>query len=62
MTCATCMYFVGKKEEDKSPGHGDKRNILNGWCHCHPPTMSGFPTVFETEWCGEHKIDIEGGD
>jgi len=28
-----------------------------GRCRRNAPTMNGFPAVFETDWCGNHKID-----
>lgn len=28
-----------------------------GRCRRHAPTMSGFPVVFDTDWCGDHKLD-----
>lgn len=45
MSCSTCMWFVRK-------GTGKL-----GRCRRHAPTMSGYPAVFETDWCGDHKVD-----
>lgn len=45
MKCHTCMYFVVK-------GDGSI-----GRCRRHAPTMSGYPVVFTTDWCGDHKLD-----
>jgi hypothetical protein len=28
-----------------------------GRCRRHAPTMSGYPAVFEDDWCGDHKVD-----
>ncbi len=50
MKCMTCMYFV-----EKVPEGSDRSNI--GRCRRHAPTMKGFPVVFRTDWCGEHKLD-----
>ena len=47
MRCKTCMFFVHKG----IPGG----NI--GRCRRHAPTMKGYPVVFETDWCGDHKLD-----
>jgi hypothetical protein len=47
MSCATCMWFVLKE---------GKREGL-GRCRRNAPTMGGFPAVFVTDWCGNHKID-----
>lgn len=48
MRCSTCMWFVRKKGEV-------------GRCRRHAPTMSGFPVVYETDWCGDHKLDENRG-
>jgi hypothetical protein len=48
------MYWVPKlvnKEEDAAI-----RSIL-GRCRRHAPTMAGWPAVFESDWCGDHKLD-----
>lgn len=45
MRCATCMWFVSKGEADV------------GRCRRHAPTMNGYPVVYVTDWCGDHKID-----
>jgi hypothetical protein len=28
-----------------------------GRCRRHAPTMNGFPVVWESDWCGDHKLD-----
>jgi hypothetical protein len=43
MRCLTCMWFVPK-------------GVL-GRCRRHAPTMSGYPVVYPTDWCGDHKLD-----
>jgi len=45
MTCITCMWHVPKGETPI------------GRCRRHAPTMSGYPAVFEKDWCGDHKLD-----
>lgn len=45
MRCSSCMWFVVK---------GD---TIIGRCRRHAPTMSGYPVVFHTDWCGDHKLD-----
>lgn len=52
MSCATCMWFV---EKDKAPRSENTAPI--GRCRRHAPTMNGYPVVFETDWCGDHKLD-----
>lgn len=50
MRCKTCMFFVPKEER---PGELP----VVGRCRRHAPTMGGFPVVFPTDWCGDHKLD-----
>lgn len=45
MRCATCMWFAKK-------GEGDL-----GRCRRRAPELSGYPAVFVTDWCGDHKLD-----
>ena len=26
-------------------------------CRRHAPTMAGYPAVYESDWCGDHKLD-----
>ena len=47
MRCYSCMWFVPK-------GHGNL-----GRCRRRSPTMNGYPAVFQTDWCGDHKLDEE---
>lgn len=28
-----------------------------GRCRRHAPTMNGYPVVFASDWCGDHKLD-----
>lgn len=48
MHCVTCMWYVMKAN------HG--LNEL-GRCRKRSPTMDGYPVVFATDWCGDHKLD-----
>jgi len=61
MRCKTCMFYVPKvptpevvREGDELPA-GAEANV--GRCRRNAPTMSGYPVVFETDWCGDHKLD-----
>lgn len=47
MRCASCMWYV----EKENGHHGFGR------CRRRAPTMNGFPAVFATDWCGDHKLD-----
>ncbi|OEU65994.1 MAG: hypothetical protein BA863_03605 [Desulfovibrio sp. S3730MH75] len=49
--CETCIYFVPKAV-------GDKPSKI-GRCRRHAPTMNGYPAVFGTDWCGDHRLDEE---
>jgi len=55
MRCDTRMYFVPKypsrKNEDEPIGY------KLGRCRRNAPTMSGWPVMFITDWCGQHKLD-----
>ena len=44
MNCKSCVWFVIKSEKI-------------GRCRKHAPTMTGYPVVFENDWCGDHKLD-----
>ncbi len=54
MRCMTCMFFVFKRPDELG---GMLSNGFLGRCRRHAPTMSGYPAVFETDWCGDHKLD-----
>ena len=50
MQCRTCMWFVPKERTVSL-------NSNVGRCRRHAPTMNGYPVVYMTDWCGDHKID-----
>ena len=52
MRCRCCIYFVPKAHSDNRVSDG-----VLGRCRRRCPTMSGFPAVFEADWCGDHKLD-----
>lgn len=56
MNCETCMHYVRKVTIS---GEVESLNVPIGRCRRHAPTIQGFPAVFETDWCGDHKIDEE---
>lgn len=51
MKCTTCMWFVAKRVG------GEGADVGLGRCRRHAPTMSGFPAVYASDWCGDHKLD-----
>ena len=56
MKCRTCMWWVKKRVMDLGPRTDDGKGDM-GRCRRHAPTMSGFPAVYASDWCGDHKID-----
>ncbi len=54
MVCATCMFFVKKDPNANVPL--DTKGAI-GRCRRHSPTMSGFPVVYQKDWCGDHKLN-----
>lgn len=50
MRCKSCMWYA-KKETDS----GTESSI--GRCRRRAPTMNGYPVVFVTDWCGDHKLN-----
>jgi len=59
LLCKTCWMFVKKAvSPEKSIGKTEKDDRGDiGRCRKHAPTMNGYPVVFETDWCGDHKVD-----
>lgn len=53
MKCRSCMWFLGKP----SNGAPDPVRGPLGRCRRHAPTTNGFPAVFATDFCGDHKLD-----
>lgn len=53
MRCESCMYFV----EKQTAPVGVKPLVAFGRCRRHAPTMGGWPAVYGTDWCGDHKLD-----
>lgn len=56
MRCSTCMWWVRKKSVDTL-----KVSAI-GRCRRHAPGQNGgpgWPPVFESDWCGDHRMDEE---
>lgn len=51
MKCGTCMWFVQKIRTTAND------DTILGRCRKHAPTLNGWPAVFSTDWCGDHKLD-----
>ncbi len=54
MRCSTCMFFV-----EKSTSKAQIEDYLIGRCRRHAPTLNGWPVIFSSDWCGDHKLDEE---
>ena len=50
LRCHSCIWFVFKETTTGKPNH-------LGRCRKHAPTIIGFPPVFGTDWCGDHRLD-----
>ncbi len=50
MKCMTCVWFVPKELATLGTGKV-------GRCRRHAPTMGGYPVVYQTDWCGDHRLD-----
>ncbi len=61
MKCLSCMWFVEKMRRPKRvPGPQEEEEADRepfGRCRRRAPTMNGYPAVFGTDWCGDHKMD-----
>jgi hypothetical protein len=44
------MFYVPKRDAK------DHQTAL-GRCRRRCPTMAGFPAVYISDWCGDHKLD-----
>ena len=49
IACGTCMWFVPKRV-------GEQPTEI-GRCRRRAPTLNGWPAVFDSDWCGDHKLD-----
>lgn len=54
MRCRTCMWFALKLPI--GPLSTERQSQI-GRCRRHAPTMGGYPVVFMTDWCGDHRLD-----
>ncbi len=51
LACQTCMWFVSKPPDSKSIG---PRPL--GRCRRRSPELGGWPVVYTTDFCGDHKL------
>lgn len=52
--CRTCQFFVPKEPPLPKGLYPGSEQL--GRCRRHAPTMGGFPVVYETDFCGDHKL------
>ena len=55
MRCRFCVFFVPKYSVCPIHANDSRGNL--GRCRRNAPTMNGWPAVFESDWCGNHKLD-----
>lgn len=55
MRCRFCMFWVRKDRYNPTVVGA----LDLGRCRRRAPTLAGWPAVFETDWCGDHKLDEE---
>lgn len=48
--CATCIWYIRKEKKEM-----DGKSTV-GRCRRHSPGINGYPVVFETDWCGDHRL------
>lgn len=59
--CGTCMWYVSKQVA-RETGLRDMPTVtaesIIGRCRRHAPSAGGhgWPVVYLTDWCGDHKI------
>ena len=53
MRCKTCIWFVEKVQNVPVK----PETTVVGRCRRHAPTISGYPVVYKSDWCGDHRLD-----
>lgn len=54
MRCRSCIWYVPKVPTSRLMPQ-DYQGI--GRCRRHAPTMGGYPVVYVSDWCGDHRLD-----
>lgn len=54
MRCQTCIWFARKEPTGLI---ASVKATEVGRCRRHAPTMGGYPVVYMSDWCGDHRID-----
>jgi len=56
MRCSSCMWFVSKLAATGMTATELSDHIKQGRCRRRSPTLAGWPVVFDSDWCGDHKL------
>jgi hypothetical protein len=56
MRCKTCIWYVPKQAKPCYEKRATEP-VEVGRCRRHAPTMGGYPVVYMTDWCGDHRLD-----
>ena len=71
MKCMTCMWFVIKERVDMT--NADDKEAMEppsrmtnapprlGRCRKSAPGPGGWVPVFDSDWCGQHRLDENHG-
>lgn len=58
MICMTCMFFAQKLTRESTLAIKlDVPDATIGRCRRRAPTLNGWPVMFSSDWCGDHKLD-----
>jgi len=52
MICGSCVWYVPKAPLNETEGES-----TIGRCRRRAPTLNGFPVMYRTDWCGDHRLD-----
>ena len=58
IVCNCCMFYVPKEKPDAVMVSGYVETSI-GRCRRHAPTLEGYPAVYISDWCGDHKMNTE---
>ena len=62
MKCSSCMWYVAKRimadvDINETGTAAVSKEGRLGRCRRHAPSANGFVPVFDTDWCGDHRMD-----
>lgn len=56
--CYRCVHYVPKTVfAPNSKGNEEEATSILGRCRRHSPTHEGYPVVYESDWCGDFKLN-----